>query len=62
MWVTAWADNKTEYDVIEKKVQQKKNWANKPQKKKQDRDIIFQLKLIYSMYSFLKILFSCHLQ
>ena len=33
MWVIAWADNKTEYDVIEKK-NSKKNWANKPQKKK----------------------------
>ena len=32
MWVIAWADNKTEYDVIEKR-NSKKNWANKPQKK-----------------------------
>ena len=34
MWVIAWADNKTEYDVIEKKVQQKKTEQISHRKKK----------------------------
>ena len=46
MWVIAWADNKTEYDVIEKKVQQKK--TEQISHRKKDRDIMFQLKCILS--------------
>ena len=41
MWVTAWADNKTEYDVIEKKVQQKKKTEQISHRKKSKIEILY---------------------